>query len=132
MLESMAAIVDRDRHAADRIDRFDDLREFRWVHAREHARAHYGLEAEIRELPSYLDQNFLLSVGDEPTYVLKIANSDEAGSFLEGQVAALDHLQREAPGEPADRLETPAVVRAADGGAVIPMLSPGRDTPADS
>ena len=92
--------------------------------AREHARERYGLEARVRELPSYLDQNFLLSVGGEPTYVLKIANSDDAGSLLEGQVAALDHLQREVPGDPTDRLDTPMVARDTDGRAVVPMRSP--------
>jgi len=50
--------------------------------AEELARQHYGLEGTATDLPSYIDQNFLLR-GAAGTYVVKFAHADERRANLD-------------------------------------------------
>jgi Ser/Thr protein kinase RdoA (MazF antagonist) len=52
----------------------------------------YGIQADIRQLPSERDQNFLLD-GPSEQFVLKIANGLEDSEFFAAQVDALNHLR---------------------------------------
>ncbi len=74
---------------------------------------HYGLDATASELPSYIDQNFLVRTRQASRYVLKVANSDEDPSFLDAQVRALEHL-----GSGSGTLKTPRLVRCLNGGRI--------------
>lgn len=51
------------------------------------SKSKYGLEVvgEVRELPSYLDQNFVFTAKDNQKYVLKIANPSEELDVLDMQ-----------------------------------------------
>ncbi|GIV58104.1 MAG: hypothetical protein KatS3mg042_1017 [Rhodothermaceae bacterium] len=60
--------------------------------ARRLSRTHFGLAVEARELPGYLDQNFLLRAEDGRRFVLKIAHADEDPAVLDFQQALLAHL----------------------------------------
>ena len=73
----------------------------------------YDLRVTVRELPSYIDQNFHLRDEAGAEYVLKISNSDEDSGFLEAQVSALDLLQAR-PG----RIQTPRVIPCSTGESV--------------
>ncbi len=66
----------------------------------------YGLNATIKALDSYSDQNFLVSTPDA-RFVLKIANSAEPFQVLDFQQQALQHL-----GVHASHLTLPYVVPA--------------------
>jgi 4-aminobutyrate aminotransferase-like enzyme/Ser/Thr protein kinase RdoA (MazF antagonist) len=56
------------------------------------ANEQYGLNGEVRELPSERDQNFLVSA-EGARYVLKIANTTEERSLLEAQNQAMEHVK---------------------------------------
>ena len=58
------------------------------------ARKFYGIDASATELPSYGDQNFLLSDSGGIRFVLKIANSSSHRDLLEAQNAAMAHIGR--------------------------------------
>ena len=53
----------------------------------------YGLEGELKSLPSYCDQNFRVRTPTE-TWVLKISNTAEDEGALAAQLAALEHLEK--------------------------------------
>ncbi|MBT8084486.1 MAG: phosphotransferase [Woeseia sp.] len=62
------------------------------------ARQHFGLDVRATQLVSERDQNFLLQVADEPSWVLKIANAAEDPLFTVFQIRALKHIaSRAAP-----------------------------------
>lgn len=75
---------------------------------------HYALDDELTPQDSERDQNFLLRAGAGEKYVLKIANSAEAESITDFQVAALLHLETSPVAARA-----PKVVRALDGQTLI-------------
>lgn len=53
----------------------------------------YGVRAvDVRELPSYLDRNFLLIAEDGARHVLKVAHAGEDRRVLEAQHSAMEHL----------------------------------------
>jgi 4-aminobutyrate aminotransferase-like enzyme/Ser/Thr protein kinase RdoA (MazF antagonist) len=52
----------------------------------------YGLSGEIKELPSYRDQNFYLKLKNGEEYVIKIANQIEKKETIEFQNAVMNHL----------------------------------------
>jgi len=56
------------------------------------ARALYGLDRFVRELPSERDQNFLFQGNDGREFTLKIANRDEDVSVLDFQNRAMEHV----------------------------------------
>ena len=58
------------------------------------AREHFGIDGRASALPSERDQNFLITAGDEPSAVLKVASAAEERGILEAQQAALAHLAR--------------------------------------
>ena len=57
----------------------------------------YGVQAEARELPAYVGQNFLLQLPDGSRYVLKIEPSESGEASPTLQAAALEHLARRVP-----------------------------------
>ncbi|QXD13967.1 phosphotransferase [Rhodocaloribacter litoris] len=80
------------------------------------ARTHFGLRAEARELPSYLDQNFLLRADDGHRFILKIAHAEEDPAVLDFQQAVLAHLAtRPLP------LRLPRVCPAPTGERLVPL-----------
>ncbi len=80
----------------------------------------YGLDVTVRPLPSYMDQNFLLTTQAGARYVLKIANAAEERAGLELQDAALEHLAKNAPD-----LGCPRVCPARNGETLFQI--PGKD-----
>ena len=71
----------------------------------------YGLEGEVRELPSERDQNF--SIGDSAGgagHVLKISSAAEKKEFLDFQNGVLVHLAEQNPA-----LTVPRIVRQRSG-----------------
>lgn len=58
------------------------------------AKNHYGLEAEVKTLQGYDEQNFLLTVPQGEKYILKIADDEQGYSFLEAQIAISLHLKK--------------------------------------
>jgi Ser/Thr protein kinase RdoA (MazF antagonist) len=68
------------------------------------AEARYGINARAEPLPSYIDQNFLLTTDDGDRYVLKIANALEDEAVLDLQNKTMDHLARYASSDIAPRL----------------------------
>lgn len=61
------------------------------------ARDVFGLEAQVRGLPSERDQNFLLEDRSGRRHVLKLANAGETRAMLEAQQAALAHVAARTP-----------------------------------
>ena len=59
------------------------------------AKKHYGIDATVKKLDSYIDQNFHLTTTTDASYVLKIANAEETASMLEAQNAILEFLNEE-------------------------------------
>ncbi len=55
---------------------------------------YYGLQVDVRPLPSERDQNFHLFEGSGEQFVLKIASAAETRPVLDLQNRALDHLAR--------------------------------------
>lgn len=53
---------------------------------------HYRLQAKASSLNGYDELNFLLTTGDGKKYIFKIANDEHGLSFLDAQVAILNHL----------------------------------------
>ena len=52
----------------------------------------YGFSGELRELPSYRDQNFYLKLKNGEEYIIKIANQIEKRETIEFQNAVMNHL----------------------------------------
>ena len=67
-------------------------------------RTNYGLEAELVPLRGERDVNFLILVGGEPKYVLRLANPAEDAAVVSFRTAALLHLERHAPHLPVPRV----------------------------
>ncbi len=57
----------------------------------------YGLQVDVKELPSDRDQNFLLTCRTGARYVLKIANREEERDVLELQNQVMTRLAMQAP-----------------------------------
>ncbi|MBI3746450.1 MAG: phosphotransferase [Chloroflexi bacterium] len=79
----------------------------------------WSIEADLEDLPSERDQNFLVRGGaGEPAFVLKVANLEEHFDFLECQNAAMARLGR--AGVPVQPL-----VPAEDGREIVALGDPG-------
>jgi len=65
---------------------------FTLVNAARLAKEFYGLSASVDVLPSERDQNFLLTVGENERYVLKIANATEERAMLDAQNKMMMHV----------------------------------------
>jgi 4-aminobutyrate aminotransferase-like enzyme/Ser/Thr protein kinase RdoA (MazF antagonist) len=70
---------------------------FSTAEAREHMRAHFGIEGELTSLPSERDQNFLVEAAGGRKLALKIMNTAEPLSAIEFQTALLRHLENSDP-----------------------------------
>lgn len=62
------------------------------------AAALYGVRGSFRRLPGEWDDNFLVTLDDGTKRILKVSHPSETREALELQIAALQHLAREAPG----------------------------------
>jgi 4-aminobutyrate aminotransferase-like enzyme/Ser/Thr protein kinase RdoA (MazF antagonist) len=71
---------------------------------REAAREHWGLEGEFTPLDGERDQNHRVTTADGKCYVLKVSAGGEAEGAVDFQIAALRHLERQAPGLPVPRV----------------------------
>lgn len=79
----------------------------------------WGIDADLDDLPSERDQNFLVrDGGGAPASVLKIANLEERLDFLECQHEAMGRLAR--AGVPVQ-----PILRARDGREVVGLGDPG-------
>lgn len=58
-----------------------------------HLLKEYELSGNLLPLPSYLDQNFLLTTNDQTKFVCKVTNLREDKGFLKGQNSIITHLQ---------------------------------------
>lgn len=56
------------------------------------AKDFYDLQGSVDVLPSERDQNFLLTVGENERYVLKIANATEERAMLDAQNQMMTHV----------------------------------------
>ncbi len=65
--------------------------------ARDVLRELWGLDGELRPLPSYESQNFRLRTAGGEAWVLKISNHSMPREALEAQVLALEHLATRLP-----------------------------------
>ena len=79
--------------------------------------ASWGIEGELRPLPSERDVNFAVRLDGADSYVLKISNRAEDATFLEMQHAAMAHLA--AAGVPCQR-----PVDSVDGQAILRWSPP--------
>ncbi len=79
----------------------------------------FGLRAIASALTSERDQNFLLTMADGHTAVLKIASAAEDRAFLSAQQAAMAHVA-------STFALTPRVVPTADGRMLVEVESAGR------
>jgi 4-aminobutyrate aminotransferase-like enzyme/Ser/Thr protein kinase RdoA (MazF antagonist) len=68
------------------------------------AREHWGIEGEFTPLEGERDQNHRVAAADGRGYVLKVSASGESEGAVDFQVAALRHLERQAPDVPAPRV----------------------------
>ncbi|MCE7736708.1 MAG: aminotransferase class III-fold pyridoxal phosphate-dependent enzyme [Candidatus Heimdallarchaeota archaeon] len=66
---------------------------FKEVDILSHLSKEYKLSGNLQSLPSYRDQNFLLSTNDQTQLVCKIANLNDNGEYLEAQNKIINHLQ---------------------------------------
>ncbi len=82
------------------------------------AREHFGLEAEVRELVSYADQNFRLRGADGRDWVLKVAHSGEERGVLDFQHRVMERLA-------ASGLAVPRPRRALHGGEIVEVGGDG-------
>ncbi|MDJ0840964.1 MAG: aminotransferase class III-fold pyridoxal phosphate-dependent enzyme [Acidobacteriota bacterium] len=78
------------------------------------AREYYGLEAESRQLPSYIDNNFALTTTTGEKFVLKIANTHATESLLDFQNQVMERIT--AAGVTCSRVR-----KSLTGKAIIPV-----------
>jgi 4-aminobutyrate aminotransferase-like enzyme/Ser/Thr protein kinase RdoA (MazF antagonist) len=71
---------------------------------RDFAREHWGLAGELAPLDGERDQNHRLTTADGRSFVLKVSAGGEAEGAVDFQVAALRHLERQAPDLPVPRV----------------------------
>ena len=81
------------------------------------ANRHFGLQAKATPLPSYEDQNFLLTA-PQGRFVLKIANAATRPADVDLQQAALEFLENH-------EARCPRLVRSSTGERLIRATSPG-------
>lgn len=87
------------------------------------AREHFGVEGRAKELTSERDQNFHLTTGDGPGYVLKFAHPAEDEAVTEFQTHGLLHIAKRDPG-----MVVPKVMLTRQGQSAIRLQQPGRAT----
>jgi 4-aminobutyrate aminotransferase-like enzyme/Ser/Thr protein kinase RdoA (MazF antagonist) len=71
---------------------------------RDFAREHWGLDGELAPLEGERDQNHRLAAADGASHVLKVSAAGESEGAVDFQVAALRHLERQAPELPVPRV----------------------------
>jgi Ser/Thr protein kinase RdoA (MazF antagonist) len=64
----------------------------------------YGITASVKRLPGEYDTNALLECADGQRFVIKIMHPSREASFVEMQVAVLDHIATHAMGIPVQRV----------------------------
>jgi Ser/Thr protein kinase RdoA (MazF antagonist) len=74
----------------------------------------WGVEGDLRPLPSERDRNIAVAIGGTDAYVLKIANAADEVDLLEFQLAALARLR-------AGGVPCPEAVPALDGRLLVPV-----------
>ena len=84
---------------------------------------HYGLKAAARRLSSERDENFLMSVADGPSFLLKLTNSAEDRQVTYFQTGALLHVAATDPGFPVPHLVP------SRNGAVSPVVATPDEPP---
>jgi len=77
----------------------------------------YGLQGTLNVLDSERDQNFRVETESDESFVFKIANPAEATGVTEFQIAALLHIEKNAP-----ELMVPRVVPALSGSTSVTMV----------
>ena len=87
--------------------------------ARELLLESFGVEGDVSELPSYMDQNFRVKVADD-SYVFKISNSLEHSGRLVAQGLALEQLT-------AAGLPVPHLISTSDGSSTTLRKIDGTD-----
>lgn len=87
------------------------------------ARELFGIEAEAEEVYAERDQNFRLSIGGEPRYMLKIGNAEDDGTSIDLQIGAILHVRAQDPD-----LAVPDVVRSVHGRAYESITRANGDT----
>jgi 4-aminobutyrate aminotransferase-like enzyme/Ser/Thr protein kinase RdoA (MazF antagonist) len=92
----------------------EDPPEVGLVAATETLRAQYGIDAELTELRSERDRNFLAVTPDGRRLVLKVSNSGDDPGQIEMESAAMRHVEQVDPALPI-----PRIVVAADGESVV-------------
>jgi 4-aminobutyrate aminotransferase-like enzyme/Ser/Thr protein kinase RdoA (MazF antagonist) len=80
---------------------------------------HWGIEGQLSPLPGEYDQNFLVSVRDQPAYVLKLMRVGCDPAYVDLQIAALRAVQQRDPSLPV-----PAVVTALSGADCVALQLP--------
>ncbi len=80
---------------------------------------HFNLEGVLTPLPSYDDQNFRLTTHDGAVYVLRIANAAVGHEALALQLAALAHIEVQAP-----ELAVPRVLPSVGGATIVEVEGP--------
>jgi 4-aminobutyrate aminotransferase-like enzyme/Ser/Thr protein kinase RdoA (MazF antagonist) len=68
------------------------------------AHEHWGVEGDFTPLEGERDQNHRIAAADGRSHVLKVSASGESEGAVDFQVAALRHLERQAPDLPAPRV----------------------------
>ncbi len=68
------------------------------------ARRLYGIEGTLKSLPGEYDCNTCISTKNGEQYVLKIMHPSRATTFIEMQIAALEHIASAAPQVPIQRV----------------------------
>jgi 4-aminobutyrate aminotransferase-like enzyme len=79
----------------------------------------YTIDAEVKPLVSYIDQNFLLTGESGSRFIFKIANPGESLDALEAQNQAMTHLAAH-----QDSVKCPAVCETVEGKQITPVKSP--------
>ena len=68
------------------------------------AREHWGITGDFTPLEGERDQNLRVTAADGASYVLKVSAAGESEGAVDFQVAALRHLERNAPDLPVPRV----------------------------
>ncbi len=67
---------------------------------------HYGLHAEAIPLRGERDSNFLVNIGGQPRYVLRVANAHEARTIADFRAAELAYIQLTSEDLPVPRIQS--------------------------
>lgn len=79
----------------------------------------YGLEGHLKELPGYVDLNFLFETSNQQKYIIKIARSEDSEHFIDMQNKAMAHLYNK-------KLAVPVAIKNKNGGSFYRIERVGR------